>query len=217
MAVSTNAINRILVVEGGFVNNPSDTGGATKFGITKNVYEKFVGHKVSLDEIKNMPIGNAIRIYKESYWDKIRGDDIDSFATAYAIFDQAVNWGPKVAIMRAQKALDMVQTGTLSDTFIESLNMADEETFINDFLNLSSEAYKNLVQTKPSNAVFLSGWLKRVEKIKSFAFSKIQQAVSSVVVSAEENPITFATIALGVVGGIIFYYYKKNQGRLYAN
>ena len=55
-----DAIEKVLKHEGGYVDHPADKGGATNFGITQKVYEEFVKRKVTKDEIKNMPRGNAI-------------------------------------------------------------------------------------------------------------------------------------------------------------
>ena len=38
---------RVLKHEGGFVNDPVDRGGMTNLGVTKRVWEEFVGHPVS--------------------------------------------------------------------------------------------------------------------------------------------------------------------------
>ena len=69
MSNAQTAINQVLVHEGGFVNHPADRGGPTNYGITKKVYEEFVGRPVSIQEIKDMPIGNVVAIYKEKYWE----------------------------------------------------------------------------------------------------------------------------------------------------
>ncbi len=40
----------LLQHEGGFVNHPSDPGGATNRGVTKKVWEEWIGKTVSIDD-----------------------------------------------------------------------------------------------------------------------------------------------------------------------
>lgn len=168
MANADKAINQVLIHEGGFVNNPYDRGGATNWGITQATYEAFVGKPVTIDEIRNMPKGNAYLIYKENYWDKVRGDEIDNYGIAYAIFDQAVNRGPDRAIRQAQRVLGVYQTGIMSDSTLNSINQSNPKDFMNDYLAASKQAYLNIVANDPTQAVFKNGWLNRVASIESY-------------------------------------------------
>ena len=47
-------------VEGGYVNDPSDPGGETKFGVSKKSYPNL--------DIKNLTITQAKEIYYKDYW-----------------------------------------------------------------------------------------------------------------------------------------------------
>ena len=40
------ALKALLKHEGGYVNHPQDPGGMTNLGVTKRVWEEFVGHEV---------------------------------------------------------------------------------------------------------------------------------------------------------------------------
>ena len=78
------AVELILKHEGGYVNHPDDPGGETNFGIAKRSYPNLEIDKLSEDDAK--------RIYKEDYWDKVRGDQLHP-AVALMVFDTAVNMG----------------------------------------------------------------------------------------------------------------------------
>jgi len=210
MAKATDAINRVIYIEGGFVNNPADKGGPTKYGITQAVYDKFIGRKSSIDEIKNMPIGNAVAIYKKNYWDKIRGDEINSYAVAYAIFDQAVNWGLDKAIKRTQRVLNEPETGTLTNAQLSLLNSVHEQAFIDSYLEFARQAYLLTVASNPAYEQFKDGWLNRVEKIRTYVYSKFQQVFTTAVVGAKENAIPLSIILVSVL--IVGYFiYKKGD------
>lgn len=211
MAKASDAINRVIYIEGGFVNNPADKGGPTKYGITQAVYDKFIGRKSTIDEIKNMPIGNAYQIYKKNYWDKVRGDEIKSYAVAYAIFDQAVNWGLDKAIKRTQRVLNEPETGTLSDAQLSLLNSIDEQAFIDSYLEFARQAYLLTVASNPQYEQFKDGWLNRVEKIRSYVYSRFQQVLSNVAVTAKENAFPISMITLIAVGGIVYFYMNRNK------
>lgn len=211
MAKATDAINRVILIEGGFVNNPADKGGPTKYGITQAVYDKFIGRSSTIDEIKNMPIGNAIAIYKKNYWDKIRGDEITSYAKAYAIFDQSVNWGLDKAIKRVQRVLNEPETGTLTNAQLVLLNSIDEQAFVDSYLEFARQAYLLTVASNPAYEQFKDGWLNRVEKIRTYVYSKFQQVFTNAVITAKENALPIGLVAVIVISGIAFYYYNKNK------
>ena len=71
--------------EGGYVNNPNDPGGETKFGISKRAYPKL--------NIKDLTEDDARGIYKRDYWDFFNLDAIADWRFCTAVFDTAVNCG----------------------------------------------------------------------------------------------------------------------------
>ena len=70
------SLDKVLKHEGGYVNHPDDPGGRTNMGITQNVYEKYIGRSVTEQEMKDMKIGDVRLIYRENYWDRVKGDDL---------------------------------------------------------------------------------------------------------------------------------------------
>ncbi len=162
------AINKVLQHEGGFVNDPKDSGGATNFGITKKVYEAFKRRAVSIDEVKSMPRTDAVAIYKAEYWDKILGDQISSYKVAFAIFDQAVNRGVSAAVKSAQRVLGVQETGVMGPVTLKKINETSEGTFLARFLADAEKFYRDLVASRPKDQKFLNGWLKRVQSIADY-------------------------------------------------
>lgn len=65
-------IDKILVLEGGYVDDPADSGGATNFGITERVARAngYTGH------MRDLPRSKAAHIYAEKYWRSVHGDEL---------------------------------------------------------------------------------------------------------------------------------------------
>jgi lysozyme family protein len=74
--------------EGGYVNNPADPGGETRYGISKRAYPNLDIAQLTLEEAK--------QIYQRDYWDKLNCDGM-SWELALINFDCGVNQGISVA------------------------------------------------------------------------------------------------------------------------
>jgi lysozyme family protein len=85
-------LSKTLAYEGGYVNHPSDPGGATNFGITIAVARKHWKYDASPMDMKAMPIGVAKAIYRREYWDKVGGDALPA-GPDLVNFDFGVNSG----------------------------------------------------------------------------------------------------------------------------
>lgn len=208
---SIKAITKVLAVEGGFVNNASDRGGPTNYGITQKTYDNYIGYPSSIDEIKNMPIGNAMEIYKSNYWDAIGGDYITSYPVSYIIFDQAVNRGVSSALKQACRVVGISETGGINSAVISAINLYDPDLFVQEYLWASEDFYNALVARDPSQAVFIKGWLNRVDKIRTYAEANLGQAVAVVQNALNENPYLYALPALAVVGVGLYYYFNMRK------
>lgn len=78
------AFTTVVDQEGGYVNDPKDPGGETKFGISKRRYPKV--------EIKNLTLGDAKAIYQRDYWDSHNLESLE-YGKGLLVFDAAVNGG----------------------------------------------------------------------------------------------------------------------------
>jgi len=85
------SIEPILQIEGGYTDNPADSGGPTKYGITEHV-ARANGYQ---GPMQDLPESMAKSIYKLQYWDPLRLDDISALSSNVAdeLFDTAVNAG----------------------------------------------------------------------------------------------------------------------------
>lgn len=154
MANFKKAIKKVLVNEGGYVNDPKDSGGETKFGITKRTYPNV--------DIKNLTIAEAEAIYKRDFWDKLKGDDIADDDVAYEIFDTAVNMGVRTSSKLAQMVIGAYPDGIIGQKTLEELNGTDVELFVTKFKLSKVARYTYLAKKYPKNRKFFFGWINRV-------------------------------------------------------
>lgn len=98
------AFELIIGHEGGYVNNPRDPGGETKYGVSKRSYPK--------ENIKKMTLERAKQIYKRDFWDPIHGDDL-RWPLNFNVFDGAINSGVRSSVEWLQRALGVADDGKL--------------------------------------------------------------------------------------------------------
>ncbi len=117
-----------LKYEGGYVNDPSDPGGETKWGISKRAYP-------SLD-IANLTPEQAAQIYANDYWDKVGGDQIP-FPMCTAVFDSAVQHGVSRALNWMKQAKDAKAFLDLRRAFYYQIvkNNPSQSRFLKGWLN----------------------------------------------------------------------------------
>ena len=65
-----------LAHEGGWADHPKDPGQATMKGVTIGTYAQFKGRKVTKAELRAMTDAELRAIYRNNYWNKVRGDDL---------------------------------------------------------------------------------------------------------------------------------------------
>lgn len=88
--------------EGGYVDDPNDPGGETKFGISKRAYPR--------EDIPNLTLERAKELYRRDYWGPAACDAVPD-CIKFDLFDTAVNSGPKQAIRLMQRVLGVVDDG----------------------------------------------------------------------------------------------------------
>ena len=158
----------VLKSEGGFVQNPKDPGGATNLGVTKATYEAYVGRSVSVDEIKALTPDTVAPLYKAMYWDKVSGDNI-ALGLDYALFDFAVNSGPRQATKFIQNIASVPADGMMGNRTVQQLANLDPSDCIT---RLCSERLQFLKQLNTWDT-FGKGWQKRVSDVQKRALDMV--------------------------------------------
>lgn len=159
-------------LEGGYVNHPSDPGGATMAGVTFEVYKRYCSANglpsPTLTDLKNISNKEWSDIMKSGYWDKLKADQINNQSIAEISSDWLVNSGVG-KIKNLQAILGVSVDGIVGQNTINAFNSANQLKLFNDIKRERTEFYYNIVKNKPSSNVFLNGWLNR---LKEFNFSE---------------------------------------------
>ena len=152
-------IEGVLEDEGGYVNDPTDLGGETNYGITKRFYPDV--------DIKNLTKEGAKEIYKKDYWDKNKVDDLpDDLKHIY--FDMCVNQGRGTAVKVLQRAINgkggkiSVDGGFGPGT---KGALAKYKPSVERVRCYRLKHYYDLVNRKPEQEKFLFGWYRRTLEV----------------------------------------------------
>jgi len=156
----------VLKNEGGYVDNPADPGGATNLGCTKAVWEQYIGHSVTKDDIKALTPNDVMPLYKAKYWDTVSGDDLPE-GVDYAVFDYAINSGPSRAAKALQSVLSVTVDGKIGDATLRALEASNPR----EVATAVCEARLSFLQSLPTYANFGKGWSRRVSEVENTAFN----------------------------------------------
>lgn len=163
-----DALKAILKHEGGFVNHPKDPGGMTNLGVTKKVWEEWVGKAVGESEMRALTPETVAPMYRKKYWDAVKADDLPD-GLDYLMFDFAINAGPGRAIKTMQKAIGATPDGAIGPKTMAALKAANQGELVEKFSAEKEAFYRSL----PTFATFGKGWLRRVAEAKAHAETMI--------------------------------------------
>jgi lysozyme family protein len=175
MDVFEDALAATLEYEGFFSNHPEDWGGATTFGITEKTARFHDYH----GNMRDLPIEKAREIYRKSYWDRLRLDEVGAFDEAIAIklFDIAVNMGIDDAgnfLQRAINAMSRNQKlypylkvdniiGSKTIAAMKKLFSPDDRLTVYKMINaLQGAKYLWQREKNPAFGVFIRGLFRRI-------------------------------------------------------
>lgn len=176
--MKTQVISEIIRIEGGYINDPSDSGGETNFGITVATARES-GY---LGAMRDMPRQTAFDIYVAKYWDVVRADDllVLSHSVVEEVVDTSVNMGPSRASKFLQRALnvlndreslyrDLTVDGAIGRATISALraylSVRDEKTLVNALNCLQGAFYITLAERREKDERFVYGWFKNRVKL----------------------------------------------------
>lgn len=186
------AVKVILKNEGGYVNNPVDPGGATKFGISLR-FLKAIGDynkdgildgdldqdgDVDIDDIRLMTPAKSEQFYYDHFWKRLGCDNIECKMLRLHLFDMGVNAGTSRAAKIIQKLLAIKEDGIIGPVSLRHINSQKEFIYWNKwgtdefplylwqkYVMARFEHYNHLAyDVNTELLVFLDGWIKRVKR-----------------------------------------------------
>jgi len=170
------AFDKLIGVEGGYSNNPSDSGGPTRWGVTESVARKH-GYR---GDMRHYPKSEAERVYWLSYWQPLHLDAVSAIAgpeLAYELFEQGVNMGVARPARWLQVTLnslnrqgrdyaDIAEDGQIGPQTLGALEAFARKrggegvaVLLTAMNCLQGAFYIELARQRPKDEEFLFGWL----------------------------------------------------------
>lgn len=169
------ALKHTLGIEGGYADDPRDSGGKTRYGITEAKARAW-GYE---GDMRELPLDLAKQIYREDYWELIRLDQIADFDEEIALemFDTAVNCGPATAVKFLQRMLNLFnrEQQEYGDIAVDGLVGRNTLVALAAYLGrrrtlgaavmvealnaLQGAYYAELAERRPKDEAFMFGWI----------------------------------------------------------
>jgi lysozyme family protein len=169
MSAFENAFAYTVGNEGSYSNDAHDSGGPTKFGITQHDLSVYFGRPASVQEVKDMGLDVAREIYEKRYWKPLACDQMPE-SIACCMFDIGVVRGIGVPPKYAQNICNnhgahLAVDGHLGPLSVAAINEIEPAAFIRDFSAMAEAGFRAIVAARPSQHVFLKGWVNRARRL----------------------------------------------------
>ena len=161
-------LTMLLHHEGGFVNHPKDPGGMTNLGVTKAVYDKWVGANSSEQEMRDLTPEDVAPIYKKNYWDRVKGDDLPS-GVDWACFDWAVNSGSGRPAKALQRCVGATPDGAIGPMTLRAVADNEPKRLVEGVYTQRQKFYEDLKTFE----TFGRGWTRRNKETLDSALEMI--------------------------------------------
>lgn len=148
--------NELMISEGGYVNDPKDPGGETKYGVSKRAYPN--------EDIKNMTEARAKQIFKRDFWDKCKCGELPD-CVSIIVSDCAYNSGCSRAIKLLQKTVKTTEDGIIGKMTLSAVSKMDKQKLLWEYRENRLNFLKSLSTWKN----YGKGWTDRCNKIHDLA------------------------------------------------
>ena len=189
-------LNAVITREGGYVNHPADRGGPTKYGVTLRTLARWRGSPVTAEDVKNLRKPEAYQIFRQLYYLEPRLNLLPSRVRPLAV-DCSVHHGASGAVSLIQRVLEATASrtgyagrrdgimGSKTAAAVESLRNAAGPVWVRDMIAAERRAFMlEIVAARPSQRVFLRGWLRRCNEFLSARYRLSETEITAIV----ENP-----------------------------
>jgi lysozyme family protein len=147
------AVQKTLIHEGGYVDNPEDSGGATNMGIEQRDLPNV--------PIKDLTVEQAIAYYSEHYWKQFYSQ-IEDQSVAEKLFDLGVLFGVGEAVKIFQLTLGVTDDDVFGPGTLQATNQAEPASLLAAYKTSMVTHAINIANANPNDRVFLVGWIKRI-------------------------------------------------------
>lgn len=158
--------------EGGVSNHPADKGGLTNLGVTQVTYDSYRHAKgLPLQPVTMCTTGEATELYHMLYWTPAKCDTWME-PVDLCVFDTAVNSGPKRSLMILQQALGFTGTqvdGLIGNQTLNAVKLVQPLVLAQRYCDARERFFYDICAANPSQKVFLSGWVNRIDHIRDVA------------------------------------------------
>jgi len=154
-----HALSWHLKHEGLIANHPSDPGGFTYAGISRNVHPNWEGWEY-LNNGNPIPDSMIVSFYDSLVWRPMMCDSVPP-AIAFYLFDTACLIGTPYTIYLLQKNMNIKPDGLVGPQTIQAIRNHNPKDLLSR-LHASRIAFHNkMVQKYPNLNVFYNGWIRR--------------------------------------------------------
>lgn len=165
-------LNWLLEHEGGYDDDPADSGGPTRFGVT--IYDVATREGVPhsrlargnavwnqlREKVKALTLDQAGEIYRVKYWQIVRGSELPS-GVDYTTFDFGVNSGTSRAIKYLQRAVSVTDDGVLGPVTMKAVIAANPSAVI----RYVCQRRQSFLEGLSTFSRFGRGWTRRVQDV----------------------------------------------------
>lgn len=187
--------------EGGYVNDPDDPGGATKFGVTVHTMRRLgldlTGDgSIGTDDVRALSRSDAVEIFLRHYFEIPRIGDLPQAVHA-SVFDMQVNAGSNAVRILQRLLCDMGYKigidGVIGPKTIAAARKAavpDARAFVDAYGVARRNYYFRLADQRPASRKYVrtrrggkGGWIRRAEEFLSARYhlsdAAFQQRIAS--------------------------------------
>lgn len=195
MQTNFNAsLDRVLVHEGGWSDNPKDPGGATMKGVTLQTFRRYYGSNQSKQNLRNISTEQLGHIYRKGFWNVCYCDQLPA-GLDYCVFDAAVNSGPGNSIKWLQAAVGSPQDGGMGPNTLAKVKAHGDVVAL---INKTCDRRLGFLKSLKTWSTFGKGWGSRVEGVRTAALNMASGQSSSP--AAATSSTNYETVRLGSSG-----------------
>jgi lysozyme family protein len=140
-----------------------DGGGRTRFGIAEKYNPGLPSNFYTAPSA--IALVDAWAIYKKTYWDRFRGDEINDEGVSSCLLSFSINDGEAREVKMLQDCLGLVQDGVVGPITLEHVNAFNGPQLAAALRAAQADWYRAVAVANPSKEKFLKGWLIRAARV----------------------------------------------------